>query len=151
MKTLFSTVALCVVIAFISVASASDHDVATDAPREHQENKHKMKHLFKRLSLTEQQQVQIKAIKAQAKEQHQTLRESMKQFKTAERALLQAEIFDEQAYSALHETFQTVFAQIALVKAKTKHAFFNVLTAEQQEKWLKINNHHKRKAKKARD
>jgi len=46
-KTFFSTIAVCIVIAFASVASvnASDNDVALDAPKEHkghqhQENKH---------------------------------------------------------------------------------------------------------------
>ena len=78
-KTFFSTIAVCIVIAFASVASvnASDNDVALDAPKEHkghqhQENKHKghkqkMKRMDKALSLSEEQQVQIKAIKTQLK------------------------------------------------------------------------------------
>ncbi|WP_114326935.1 Spy/CpxP family protein refolding chaperone [Candidatus Colwellia aromaticivorans] len=152
MKTIFSTAAVCIVIAFVSVASvnASDNDIALDAPRDHkehkhQEQKHKMKRMAKALLLSEEQQVEIKAIKTQAKEQHQTLRASMKEFKVAEKKLLRTATFDEQAYSALHDAYQPIFAQLALIRVKAKHAVFNVLTTEQQEKWLKIMEHKKDK------
>jgi Spy/CpxP family protein refolding chaperone len=74
-KTIFSTIAVCIVIAFTSVASvnASDNDIAFDAPRGHG-HKHQMKHMAKILSLSDQQKVEIRAIKVQAKEQHQMLR-----------------------------------------------------------------------------
>jgi len=152
MKTIFSTAAVCIVIAFVSVASvnASDNDIALDAPIEHQGNKHKMKRMAKALSLSEQQQVQIKAIKQQVKEQHKALRESMTQFKEEEKKLLQTKSFNEDAYSALYEAYQPIFAQIALIRVKNRHAVFNVLTEEQQEKWLKMTKHHKRNTKKAR-
>lgn len=158
-KTIFSTIAVCIVIAFASV-NASANDIALDAPRDHkghqhQENKHKghkqkMKRMVKALSLTEEQQVQIKTIKAQEKEQHQSLRTSMEQFKTAEKKLLETEKFDEQAFNALHDTYQPTFKQLALIRVKGKHAIFNVLTTEQQEKWLKIIEHKKGHSKKAR-
>jgi Spy/CpxP family protein refolding chaperone len=153
MKTIFSTVAVCIVITFANVASvnASDHGIDSNVQgHKHQEYKHKMKHMAKALSLSEQQKAQIKVINMQAKEQHQTLRESMKEFKVAEKQLLQTEIFDEQAYNALHDTYQVTFAQVALIRAQTKHAFFNVLTAEQQLKWLKITKRHQKKANKVR-
>lgn len=151
-KFFFSTVAVCVVIAFTNITSAvaSGDDIAFDMPQEHKENKHKMKRMVKALLLSEEQQVQIKAIKRQAREQHQMVSSSIKEFKAAEKELLQAEALDEQAFSALHETYQPVFAQLALLKVKTKHAIFNVLTTDQQEKWLKIVRHHKGKAKKGR-
>jgi len=152
MKTILSTVAVCIVIAFANVASvnASDDDIALDTPIEHQGNKHKMQRMTKALSLSEQQQVQIKAIKKQAKEQHKALRESIRKFKTEEKKLMQTKGFDESAYSELHDAHQATFSQIALMRAKTKHAVFNVLTAEQQGKWLKMIKHHKRNAKKIR-
>lgn len=152
MKTIFSTVAVCIVIAFVSVATvnASDNDIALDAPIDHQGNIHKMKRMAKVLSLSEQQQVQIKAIKKQAKEQSHTLRVSMKQFKIAEKKLLQTKSFNDDAYSDLYEAYQPVFAQIALIRVKNKHAVFNVLTEEQQEKWLKMTKYHKRNTKKTR-
>lgn len=159
-KTIFSTAAICIVIAFASVASvnASNNDMTYDSQREHQKhqhqgNKHEMKRMTKALSLSEQQQVQIKAIKTKAKEQHQVLRASMKEFKLAEKKLVQTEKFDEQAFSALREAYQPIFAQSALIRVKTKHAVFNVLTTEQQDKWLKIIEHKKGKknAKKRND
>ena len=171
-KTFFSTIAVCIVIAFASVASvnASDNDVALDAPKEHkghqhqenkhkghqhQENKHKghkqkMKRMDKALSLSEEQQVQIKAIKTQAKEQHQILQASMQEFKIEEKKLLQTEKFDEQAFNTLHDTYQPIFKQLALIRVKDKHAIFNVLTTEQQEKWLKMIDHKKGQTKKRR-
>jgi len=152
MRTLFSTVAVCIVIVFANVASvnASNSDMAFDSPIDHQRNMHKVKRMAKALSLSEQQQVQIKAIKRQAKEESQSLRVSMKQFKIAEKKLLQTETFNEQAFSELHEAYQPTFAQIALTKVKIKHAIFNVLTEEQQEKWLKMTKDHKRNTKKTR-
>ncbi|NQY86691.1 MAG: Spy/CpxP family protein refolding chaperone [Colwellia sp.] len=150
MNTIFSIVAVCIVIAFASVASvnASDHGIASNAPIEHQGNKHKMKRMAKALSLSEQQQVQIKAIRKQAKEQHKSLRASMEEFKIAEKKLLQRASFNEQEYSTLHDTYQAVFSQVALIRAKNKHAIFNVLTAEQQLKWLKITKRHQKNANK---
>lgn len=161
-KTIFSTIAVCIVIAFASVASvnASDNDIALDTPKEHkghqhQENKHKghkqkMKRMAKALSLSEDQQVQIKAIKTQAKEQHQILQASMQEFKIEEKKLLQTEKFDEQAFNTLHDTYQPIFKQLALIRVKDKHAVFNVLTTEQQEKWLKMIEHKKGQTKKRR-
>lgn len=151
-KTILSTVAVCIVIAFASIASvnASDNDIAANAPIEHQGKKHKMKRMTKALSLSEQQQVQIKAIKKQAKEKSHTLRVSMKQFKIAEKKLLQTKSFNDDAYSDLYEVYQPIFAQIALIRVKSRHAVFNVLTEEQQEKWLKMTKYHKRNTKKTR-
>ena len=151
-KKLFSTVAVCIAIAFINVAnvSASNSDIAFDTPIEHQRSMHKVKRMTKALSLSKQQQLQIKAIKRQAKEENQPLRVSMKQFKIAEKKLLQTEVFNEQEFSDLHESYQPTFAQLALTRVKIKHAIFNVLTEDQQSKWLKMMEHHKGRAKKGR-
>lgn len=147
MKTIASISTLCVVIAFssLSSANASGVDVAFDSPQQYQRSKHMMKRMIKTLSLSEQQQVQIKAVKTQAKEQSETLRDSMKQFKGAEKLLLQAESFDEQAFTALHAAYQQTFAQMALTRARTRHAIFNVLTTEQQEKWLQTMKKRKKR------
>ena len=139
-KTIVSISSVCAVLAFSSMsgAYAADNDFTLDGPGHHQKGKHMMQRMIKKLSLSEQQQVQVKAIKTKAKEQHEVLRASLKKFKEAEKPLLQAETFDEQAYIALHTSYQEAFAQMALTRAKTKHAIFNVLTTKQQEKWLKI-------------
>ena len=158
MKTIFTTAAVCIVIAFASVASAkvSNNDASLDAPRNHKEhkyhgNKGEMKRMAKALSLSDEQKVEIKAIKDQAKEQHKTLSASIKEFKIAERKLQHTATFDEQSYSALQDTYQPIFAQLALIRAKAKHAVFNILTTEQQEKWLKMVEHKKGSSKKMRD
>ncbi|GAA6173817.1 hypothetical protein NBRC116592_34870 [Colwellia sp. KU-HH00111] len=151
MKTIATTSALCAVIALSSISSvnAASGGNTFDSPRYHQRGgdfgAKMQKRMIKKLDLSAEQQVQIDALKAQAKEQNQILRESMKKFKTEEKALLQAEAFDEQAYLALHAAYQSTFAQKALTKAKTKHAIFNVLTTEQQQQWLQLME--KRKAK----
>ncbi len=156
MKTMASISALCAVMALSSISSvnASGNDIALDSPRSHQKGgdrrDHMMKRMIKILSLSEAQQTQIKAIKMQAKEQHETIRVAMKEFKREEKVLLQAQTFDEQAYSALHTAYQPIFSQMGMTRAKTKHAVFNVLTAEQQDKWLKVmdklkEKHHKKR------
>ena len=138
-KSVASISTLCVVLALSSIASvqAVGNDVVQESSEYRKKNKHMMSRMIKMLSLSEQQQVQIKAIKQQTKEQNKTLRVALKEFKGAEKLLLQAEAFDEKAYIALHESYQQTFGKMALSKAKTKHAIFNVLTTEQQEKWLK--------------
>jgi Spy/CpxP family protein refolding chaperone len=145
MKTIISVSTMCAVIAFSSIASvnASANDKTFESDMRHNKSKSMMKRMVKLLLLSEEQQVKIKAIKMQTKEQSGTLRDSMKQFKGAERLLLQAEKFDEKAYTALHTAYQQTFAEMALTRTKTKHAIFNVLTTEQQDKWL--NKMEKRK------
>lgn len=149
-KTLFSTAAICIGIALggVATAYASHYDMAFDEPGMHQAMKHKMKRMAKFLSLNEEQKIQIKEIKIQAKEQHKVLRTSMKQFRVEKQKLVQAEQFDEQAFNALQDAYQPIFSQLALLRVKTKHAIFNVLTVEQQEKWLKRIENYKAKGKK---
>ncbi len=155
-KAIASISALCAVMALSSISSvnALGYGVASDSPQHHQKrgkhSKHMMKRMIKELSLSEQQQVQIKAISTQAKAQHETLREAMKKFKGEEKTLLQAQAFDEQAYTSLHAAYQPIHMQIALTRAKTKHEIFNVLTTEQQEKWLALMEKRKEKFSKMR-
>jgi Spy/CpxP family protein refolding chaperone len=155
MKTITSITTLCVVLAFPAMATAnmSASDMEMDGSKHHQKKsgysgKKMMKRMTKALSLTELQQTQIKAIQTQAKEEHESLKASIKQFKETEKSLIQADAFDEQGYIALHTANQQAFANLALSRAKTKHAMFNVLTTEQQEKWLKMKSKRKGRANK---
>lgn len=158
MKTIFSTVAVCTVVAFTNIATVNASDKDTNVVSSHQEAKHqgykhhgyknKIKHMTKALSLNEGQQVQIKAIKMKTKEQHKALRASMKEYKIAEKKLLQTKVFDEKAFNTLHNSYQSTFTQLALTRAKSKHAIFNILTTEQQDKWLKMIEHKKGKGDK---
>jgi len=96
--------------------------------------KRHFKKMAKYLELTEEQKTQMKAIRAEAKTQRSEFKESMSGFHQQVKALMQAETFDEQAFSVLQSQYQGNFQHMALIKAKTKHAMFQVLTSEQQEK-----------------
>lgn len=140
MQSVITLSALSAILVFSSVSSANPaNNGAEFGPvKFHKQSKHMMKRMIKKLSLTDQQQTQIKEIKTQAKTNNETMRDSMKQFRKAVKSLQQAQQFDEQAFAKLHAQYQPTMAKIALSKAKTKHAIFNVLTKEQQTKWLKI-------------
>lgn len=151
-KAVIASVTICVVMAFTSAnyVNAAGNDMVFDTAKEHRGVKHKIKRMAKALSLSEEQLVKIKAIKEDALEQNKVLRESMKQFNSEEKKLIQAATFDEHAYNALRDAYQSTFNQIALVRSKNKHKIFNMLTAEQQEKWLKMAKRHERNASKMR-
>ena len=155
MKTIVSISAVCAVLAFTSISNAnvSEDSVETKSHEHHQksERHHKgrdmMKKMSKYLGLSEEQKTQMKAIRAESKEQDVSLRAEIKQFKEAEKLLLQAEKFDEQTYISLHDSYKETFAQMSLAKAKTKNALFNVLTTEQQVKWVSKMEQRKGKMK----
>jgi len=138
MKVIASAATLCSIMVFSSFSSvnASGYDRAFDSPR--QAGEHRMKRMVKVLALSEQQQVQIKVIRTEAKGQYKSLRDSMKQFRKETKVLVQRETFDEQAFIALQEVYKPSFEQAGLAKTKTKHAIFNVLTIKQQNKWSEI-------------
>ncbi len=152
MKAIASVTTLCSVMVFsgISSVNALGYDIAFDSPRHHQRgSEHRMKRMIKALALSEDQQVQIKEIRIEAKAQYGDLRDSMQQFRTEVKALVQAEIFDEQAFIALQGAYQPSFAQAGLAKAKTKHAIFNILTTEQKNEWSEIMAKRKEKRNKS--
>jgi Spy/CpxP family protein refolding chaperone len=165
MKTAFSTEAVCTAIAFSSVATVNASEKGVETVNSHQQEKHQehekkghnnrghkneMKRMAKFLSLSEEQKVKIKGIKKAAKQQGKMLKASMKEFKITERKLLQTKVFDEKSFNKLYNSYQTTFTQLALTRAKSKHAVFNVLTTEQQGKWLKMMEHNKKKGAKER-
>lgn len=153
-KMNFKPVALMVTLLFsqISVAQAFDDNsvLSNDNHTKHQYEMKQRGHgkqlrkMAKALDLTDFQKEQIKAIKLSAKEQNQELQASLKQMKAEQKALIHADVFDEHAFTALFNAYQPTAAQWALGKAKTKHAIYSVLTAEQKEKWQKIKQNNKR-------
>lgn len=154
MRTISIVSALCAALTFSAVSNAYHFGEGRDAVKQEQKmHRHggiNIKKMIKVLDLNEEQQTAIKAIKTQAKEQRKTMRATMKEFKAEAKALIQAETFDEQAFSALQDTYQANFEQAGLERAKTKNAIFNVLNDEQQEKWQKIMERRKAKFKKSR-
>lgn len=106
-----------------------------------------LKMMKKKLDLTDEQVDKIKLIKEQSKAEVLTLKEQFKQFKDNAKALNSNPIFDEKAFNDIYSQYQETFAQLALQKAKTKHAIFHVLTAEQQEKWAELKQSKRGKRK----
>lgn len=110
--------------------------------------KHPMMRQFKKmakhLALTDEQKTQVKAIFEQTKQSSKEHRAAMKDFKEQVKSLMAAPVFDEKAFTELHSQYQTNFTEMALQKAKSKHAIMQVLTAEQREKYMKFSKKHRR-------
>ena len=100
--------------------------------------------------LSDDQKTQMKSIRQSAKDEAGELRELLTTYKDQVKLLIAAESFDEAAFANLHAEYQANFAQLALLRAKTKHAIFNVLNVEQQEKWQKIMQRRKAKFNESR-
>lgn len=98
--------------------------------------KHKFKKMANFLALTKEQRVQAKEIHQQAKESRLALKPNLESFHQQSKTLAMAEQFDEQAFTNLQSQFQDSFAQMALIKVKTKHGFMQILTQEQKDKMM---------------
>ncbi len=133
---------LCTVLAFSFFTNAQafheEKNSVIKAHERHHIGKNRMKMMTIALDLTPSQQAEITKIKVQAKEKHKENRTILKQFKTQAKVLVQAANFDEHAFSALQSRYQSHFEQAVLQRAKTRHAIFNVLNAQQQAKWQKM-------------
>lgn len=101
-------------------------------------HKKAMAKMFKRLGLSEEQKTQMKALREQSKVEKEQYETQLTEYKTKRKALMSAEAFDEAAFSNLNAEYQNTFAQLALLKAKTKFAMKSVLTEEQLAKLEKV-------------
>jgi protein CpxP len=103
------------------------------------ERKHRTKSHFKKmakyLQLTEDQRSSIKVIFKELKDEKLARKESMTGFRQQIKSLMGSAVFDEQVFTELHSQYQTQFAEVALLKAKSRHAIMQVLTTAQQEKF----------------
>lgn len=135
---------LALVLAGTSVLSAnlSANELSTEntVKEQHQHHKKGMKKahhkkamakMFKRLGLSEEQKTQMKALREQSKAEKEQYETQLSEYKTKRKALMSAETFDEAAFINLNAEYQNTFAQLALLKAKTKFAMKSVLTDEQ--------------------
>lgn len=126
----------------------NDGEQASDCQKmqEHKGKRFKGKHsqhkqlkkMARYLDLTAEQKSEIKDIFTAAKSNRNVEKQAMNDFKLEVKALVQADTFDEQAFKNLHSAHQVQIQNVALEKAKVKHQIFNVLTPEQQEKWLEF-------------
>ena len=159
MKTLLNNtfkplivVGTCIALMLSATTYADQTDIeATKSGSEHHHMKkgHKSKAMMKKLDLTNEQKQQIKVIKSEAKSENEALLTQMKTFKEQEKVLLQSDVFNEGAYIALLDEYQSVHSQLKLNKAKNKHAIRQVLTEEQREKMDKHKKRGKRGKKSA--
>lgn len=102
---------------------------------------------FDKLDLTDAQKTQIRQIMEAGRPapmpEHRNTPENMQQERAAEQALMQNKTFDEAAARNLiaqreqkRAEMQSLKAQNELQRLKTRHAVFQVLTPEQQQKLL---------------
>jgi protein CpxP len=107
-----------------------------------------MRMIMSKLDLTEEQTTQIKAIKTASKEQMQAIKgERDESKKAALESLFTAPTFDEQAFMEMQREKSEKMHQGALIIAKAKHATYQVLTAEQKEKYAQLKQQYRAKRK----
>ena len=105
----------------------------------------RMARMLAKLELSDQQQTQVDAIldglkaeKEAYKAQHQTL-------KQAQRDLIRAEQFDEQAWHELYQQYATGMLDVAIKTSYGRHQIWNLLTPAQQDKVEHMQLHKREK------
>ncbi|MDU0354087.1 Spy/CpxP family protein refolding chaperone [Paraglaciecola aquimarina] len=101
------------------------------------EGKHKGERGLKR-ALSTEQTAAIESIKSQAKEAASSYREKMKSFKQAERELIASGEFSADAWLSLSAEYKDDFYEMSMLRAKSKHDIWNILTPEQQSKMQRM-------------
>ncbi|MCQ8886672.1 Spy/CpxP family protein refolding chaperone [Pseudoalteromonas agarivorans] len=112
-----------------------------------------------KLDLTQEQQTKLEAIFEAQKTQMKALRDDDKEARKAQRkaqkekidALLSAPTFDENAAKELLAARHEKGTEFGLIKLKTQHQVMQVLNAEQQEKFAKMQKRMGKKHRKQRD
>ena len=115
-----------------------DHKQSKDASKHTQKSERFMQRKFKKmaryLNLNDEQRQQAKVIHQEAKNNRLALKESLKSFHQQSKVLTMEDSFNEQAFIDLQREYQDTFAELALIKAKTKNSFIKILTEEQLDK-----------------
>ncbi|NMP30520.1 Spy/CpxP family protein refolding chaperone [Thalassotalea sp. M1531] len=132
-KTLVTLVAAGTLIAPVAY-SVAGHGQDIGSMKMHYGEK-KFKKIAKRLSLSDEQIEQMKTIREESKTQGMALKEQLKSFREQVKTEQASETFDEAKFAASYAQHQETFAQLAMLKAKTRHAMAQVLSQEQLEKW----------------
>jgi protein CpxP len=109
--------------------------------KHHGNMKDSLRRLAKKLDLTPEQRIEIKAIYTAMKEDRETHKKSLSSFKEQMNSLFKAGKFDETKFSVIYDKYQKNFKLMAMEKAKRRHAIFQVLTPEQQSKFLTMRKH----------
>lgn len=144
-----TVLALAISSLSVSAATVSNENNGTATSQQKSEGHHKherkmKKHfhrLAKKLDLTKEQRTDMKAIFANMKDQRKEDKATLSGFKKQLQLLMQEKAFDENKFSAIYAEFSPNFAQVALQKAKVRHAIMQILTPEQQKKYLAMRKH----------
>lgn len=140
-KTLVLTSLLCGMLfnSFSTIAHDRSGRSAGTTPSFKHDRGDRMSHHIKKmaryLQLTEEQQVQMKTIRENTSAEKEEFKQSMESFHDQKKALMTASEFDDEGFSALFVKYQGNFEQMALIKAKSKHAMYQLLNEEQQAKF----------------
>ncbi|WP_373796497.1 Spy/CpxP family protein refolding chaperone [Neisseria dentiae] len=155
------TTAVLIGVSALSLAACSsdrgpkhDRDGREHAGKEFR--KGGMERGFKDLNLTEEQKTKIRAIMEEGRDnrtqqpddnRREAFRQQMENYRAAEQNLMKNPAFDEAAARNLiaqreqgMEEQRRQRAEFELQQLKKRHAVFQVLTPEQQQKWLEKQN-----------
>lgn len=141
-KSIIVVSSLCsaLLISGITVAKDEGYDMSANKVEK------MMKRMVKKLDLTEVQQTQVAEIKKETKAEVIALKSVMKAYREQLKTLMDAEVFDEQAFTQLHSDNQDIFAAKALIQAKSKFKMKQVLTTKQLAKLKKMKNKRKHRS-----
>jgi len=147
LKNIAICTSLCSALVLSTITFAGNHSgfQGMGERDHHQMSEKKFDRMASKLGLSESQQTDVKALKADAKVQMQALKPAMKAFRDQVKTLMSAESFDEAAFVQLQANNQDVFAAMALVKAKSKFAMKSVLTDEQLETFRSMKQKRSRR------
>lgn len=124
----------------------------TNKDKKSRKGKKKMeKRMAKKLDLSDAQKEQLSIIKDETKSQLSDLKAAGETFKQAERALIQSEVFDEEAWLALDESSIENMLAHRLIKTKAKYQQEALLTAEQKAIAKKMREKGRQKLKEKAD
>jgi protein CpxP len=105
---------------------------------------------LERLGLTEKQLAAIKLIKAEAKSNAKTTKAKLKTFKQTERALVQSARFNPETWNTLSNKYQADFLATAVLRAKTRHDIWKLLTSDQQAQAVEVKSKKGQQGKKGK-
>jgi protein CpxP len=97
--------------------------------------------LAKKLDLSQAQRSEMKLIFVSMIKGKQAGKRAMSDFKAQMKPLLKASEFDENEFAAIYAKHQLNFQQAAMERAKVHHGAMQVLTSEQQQKFLTMGKH----------
>jgi protein CpxP len=98
---------------------------------------------FRGLDLTDAQKEQIKSINEQARTSSAPFREQLKPFRDQMRALVESGNFNESNARAIAAQQSQIEAELAVIRARTEAAVYNVLTPEQKTKLAELRQNRR--------